>query len=86
MVADGNRKPRYDMVGYLTFTPDGRWPVYAAAKGTKTFTVVEDREGTHPYDAIWLPRGEALRFVAPTRFRYLGVKDGNIYVVEEQLD
>jgi hypothetical protein len=86
VVADGNRKPRYDMVGYLTFTPDGRWPVYAAVKGKKTCTVVEDREATHQYDAIWMPRGEPLRFVGPTRFRYLGVKEGSIYLVEEQLD
>ena len=86
VVADGNRKPRYDMVGYLTFTPDGRWPVYAAVKGKKTFTVVEDKEATHQYDAIWMPRGEPLRFVAPTRFRYLAVKEGSIYLVEESLD
>jgi Tol biopolymer transport system component len=86
VVADGNRKPRYDLVGYLTFTPDGRYPVYAAMKGKKTFTVVEDKETTHQYDAIWMPRGEALRFVGPTRFRYLAVKKGSIYMVEEQLD
>ncbi len=86
VVVDGNRKPRYDMVGYLTFTPDGRWPVYAAVKGKKTFTVVDDREPAQGYDTIWLPRGEALRFFAPTRFRYLAVKDGAIYAVEEQLD
>jgi Tol biopolymer transport system component len=86
VVVDGNRKPRYDMVGYLTFTPDGRYPVYAAIKSKKTFTVVGDKEGTYQYDAIWMPRGEALRFVAPTRFRYLAVKDGNIYAVEEQVE
>ena len=86
VVADGNRKPRYDLVGYLTFTPDGRYPVYAAMKGKKTFTVVEDREASHQYDAIWMPRGETLRFVGPTRFRYLAVKEGSIYMVEEQLD
>jgi len=86
VVADGNRKPRYDLVGYLTFTPDGRYPVYAAMKGKKTCTVVEDREASHQYDAIWMPRGETLRFVAPTRFRYLAVKEGSIYMVEEQLD
>ena len=86
VVADGNRKPRYDMVGYLTFTPDGRSPVYAAVKGKKTVTVVEDKESSHQYDAIWLPRGEPLRFVGPTRFRYLAVKDGNIYQVDEQID
>ena len=76
VVADGNRKPRYDMVGYLTFTPDGRYPVYAAVKGKKTCTVVEDKEATHQYDAIWMPRGEPLRFVGPTRFRYLAAKGG----------
>jgi hypothetical protein len=86
VVVDNMRKPRYDMVGFLTFTPDGRWPVYAAMKGRKTFTVVEDRESSHQYDAIWMPRGEPLRFVSPTRFRYLAVKEGNIYMVEEQLD
>jgi len=86
VVADGNRKPRYDMVGYLTFTPDGRYPVYAAVKGKKTCTVVEDKEASHQYDAIWMPRGEPLRFVGPTRFRYLAVKEGSIYMVEEQLD
>jgi Tol biopolymer transport system component len=86
VVVDGNRKPRYDLVGYVTFTPDGRYPVYAAMKGKKTFTVVEDKEASHQYDAIWMPRGETLRFVGSTRFRYLAVKEGSIYMVEEQLD
>lgn len=86
VVVDGKRKPGYDLVGYLTFTPDGRYPVYAAVKAGKTFTVVEDREAAHQYEAIWLPRGQALRFVGPTRFCYLAVKQGNIYLVQEQLD
>lgn len=85
VVADGKRKPRYDMAGYLTFTPDGRLPVYAAVKDGKAFTVVEDQQSAHHYDEIWMPPGTALLFVSPTRFRYLGVKQDQLFLVEEEL-
>jgi hypothetical protein len=85
-VVDGKRRPRYDMIGYLTFTPDGRSVLYAAIRGKKTFTVVEDKEAAHQYDAIWMPRGGRFTFTAPKKFHYLAVNDGNMVLVEEELD
>jgi len=33
-----------------------------------------------------MPRGGKLTFVSPKRFSYLGVKQGNMYLVEEEVD
>ncbi len=85
-VVDDLRKPRYDMIGYLTFTPDGRSVVYAAIRGKKTFTVVDEKESTAQYDAIWMPRGAKFTFTSPRRFHYLAVKEGRMFLVEEELD
>ena len=86
VVADGKRKPRYDLVGYLTFAPDGRRPVYAATRGNKAFTVVDEKESAVQFDEIWMPPGQPLLFVSPTRFRYLGIRGGKIFSVEESLE
>jgi hypothetical protein len=76
------------MVGYVTFTPDGTSVLYAAIKlkGKKTFTVVDDKEAAHQYDGIWMPRGAKFTFTAPKKFYYLAVKEGNMVLVEEELD
>jgi Tol biopolymer transport system component len=86
VVADGKRRPTYDLAGHLIFAPDGRRPVYAATRGDKATTVVDDQEAAHRYDAIWLPAGEKLIFVSRTKFRYLGLKDGKLFAVEESLE
>ena len=83
-VVDGERQARYDMAGYLTFTPDGR-VVYAATRGDKAFTVVDEKEAAHRYDEIWTTPDARMPFDGPTQFHYLGLKAGNIYLVEEQI-
>ncbi len=86
VVVDGNRRARYDRVGYLTFAPDGRRPVYAATRGAAVFVVVDDRESAHQYEAIWMPRGQSLRFLHRNAIGYLGVRSGQIYRVEDELE
>ena len=86
VVVDAVRKPRYDMVGYLTFTPDGRHYVYAATKDTEAFTVVDDQEAAHRYEAIWTVPDARLIFDAQKKYHYLGLKEGNLYLVEEETD
>lgn len=83
-VVEGTRLPRYDMAGYLTFSPLGR-AVYAATRGEKAFTVVEDQEAAHHYQEIWTSPAAKLVFDDPQRFHYLGLKDGQIFLVEEEL-
>lgn len=83
-VVEGARLPRYDMAGYLTFSPNGR-AVYAATRGEKAFTVVEDQEAAHHYQEIWTSPNAKLNFDDPQRFHYLGLKQGQIFLVEEEL-
>lgn len=83
-VIEGRRLPRYDMAGYLTFSPNGR-AVYAATRGDKAFTVVEDQEAAHHYQEIWTSPDAKLNFDDPQRFHYLGLKEGQIFLVEEEL-
>lgn len=85
-VVDGKRKPRYDLVGYLTFTPDGSRTVYIAVRGNEAFTVVDDREAAHRYEGVWNVRGRKLLFDTRRRFHYMAVKDGSMYLVEEEID
>jgi len=85
-VVDNNRKPRFDAVGYLNFSPDSQSPVYAAIAGAKAFTVVEDKPALHQYDAIWLAHGAKLPFDSRRGFHYLAVKDDSIYLVEEEVE
>lgn len=83
-VVEGRRLPRYDMAGYLTFSPNGR-AVYAATRGDKAFTVVEDQEAAHHYREIWTSPDAKLHFDDPQRFHYLGLREGQIFLVEEEL-
>ena len=85
IVGPKQSKP-YDMAAYLNFTPDSRHYIFAATKGEVAFSVVDDRESTHQYDAIWNVRDGKLPIDSPTRFHYLAVKQGNIYLVEEELE
>jgi hypothetical protein len=82
---DGKRRRRYDRASYLAFAPEGHTPVYAAARDRKVFTVVDDDEAAHHYDAIWMPPGEKLRFVGRKTFRYLALRGDGLYRVEEEL-
>ncbi|MBN2477525.1 MAG: PD40 domain-containing protein [Pirellulales bacterium] len=86
VVVDGRRNRRYDMVGYLTFTPDGAHYVYAATRGKEAFTVVDDQEAARRYEAIWTVPEARLPFDSAKRFHYLGLKQGNVYLVEEDVD
>jgi hypothetical protein len=86
VVVDGKRKGRYAMVGYLTFSPDGRHYAYAATQEDEAFTVVDDQEAAHRYDAIWNAGGEKLRFDHRKKFHYMAIKEGNILLVEEEVD
>ena len=83
-VVEGERLPRYDMAGYLTFSPSGR-AVYAATRGDKAFTVVEDQEAAHHYEEIWTSPDAKLIFDDAQRFHYLGLKQGQLFLVEEEL-
>lgn len=83
---DGKRKPRYDMIGYLTFSPDNRRFVYAATRGDKAFTVVDEAEAAHQYTIILNPPDTRLIFDTRKRFHYMAVKDGNLYLVEEDME
>jgi len=85
-VVDGKRKPRYDLVGYLTFTPDGSRTVYIAVSGDEAFTVVDDQQAAHRYEGVWNVRGRKLLFDTRRRFHYMAVKDGNMYLVEEEIE
>jgi hypothetical protein len=80
------RKSRYDMVAYLTFTPDGKQFVYAATSGKTAFTVVGDREAAHRYDAIWTVPEARFLFDGPKTFHYLALKEGNVYLVQEEIE
>lgn len=85
-VIDGKRKQRYDMVGYLGFTPEGNKHLYAATQGGKVFTVVDEKEAAHRYDAIWTVPEARLLFDGRRKFHYLAVKEGNVYSVEEDVE
>ncbi len=86
VVVDEKRRHRYDLVGYLTFTPDNRAPVYVAMNSKKAFTVVNEAEAARQYDGIWNVRGEKLIFDSPKKFHYLGVREGKMYLVEEETE
>jgi len=86
VVIDGNRKPRYDMVAYLNFSPDSRHYAHVALSGGETFTVVDDRPAAHRYKSVWNPPGEKLLFDYRDQFRYIAVKEDQIYLVEEKID
>jgi dipeptidyl aminopeptidase/acylaminoacyl peptidase len=80
------KKTGYEMVGYLTFTPDNAHFVYAASDLRQAFTVIDDREATHRYDSIWNVQGARLLFDSHKSFHYMAIKDGNIILVEEEVD
>ena len=87
VVIDGKRKQRYDRVGYLNFSPDAEHFLYAATRGNDAaFTVVDDLEAAHHYDSIWNVRGQNLLFDQRKEFHYLGLKQGSIFLVEEDFD
>ena len=86
VVVDGKRNPRYEMVGYLTFSPDNRNYVYAAIAEGRALTVVNQQQGMHRYDSIWTVPEARLLLDDRKTFRYLGVKEDKIYLVEEQID
>jgi WD40 repeat protein len=87
VVVDGKRKERYDRVGYLNFSPDAEHFAYAATRGNAAaFTVVDDLEAAHHYEAIWNVRGQKLLFDQRKKFHYLGLKQGSIFLVEEEID
>lgn len=80
------RLRRFDRVGYLTFNPDGDKCVYAATSGKQVFSVVDDLEAAHRYDAIWSPHGQKLVFDNYKKFHYLGVKKDQVFLVEEETE
>lgn len=89
-VIDGKRKPRYDMVAYLTFTPDSRTYAYAAVKVAlkppKAFSVVDDKDSDRLFDEIWNPPGVRLLFDSPKKFHYMAIKENQLFQVEEEID
>lgn len=85
-VIDGARKPRYTMVGYLTFTSDSRHYVYIALNETDAFTVVDDLRAAHRYDSVWNPPGAKILLDYRDQFHYIAVKDDEIFLVEEEID
>jgi len=82
----GSRKKRYELVGYLNFSPDNDHFVYAATDEEKSYTVVDEQEAAHRYDAIWNVQDQKLIFDGFKKFHYLGVKGNKIYLVQEELD
>ncbi|MDD4267376.1 MAG: hypothetical protein PHO07_04985 [Pirellulales bacterium] len=86
VVVDGLRKARYTMVGYLTFTPDGRHYAHTALDKTGAFSVVDGRAAAHRYESIWNPPGAQLLFDYRDRFHYLAVKEGEAFLVEEKIE
>jgi hypothetical protein len=86
VVVDGKRGRRYDMVGYLTFSPDGKHYVYAATQGADAFTVVDGHEAAHRYQSIWTLPDARLPFDSRRKFHYLAVKEGSMFLVEEELE
>jgi len=84
-VVGNTRGKAYDMAGYLAFTPDSRHYVYAATEGEAAFTVVDGREADHRYQAIWNVPQSGLLFDSATKFHYLALKDGGVYLVEEEI-
>ncbi len=60
--------------------------VYAATRGKKAFTVVDDKESSQQFDAIWMPPTRQLLFSSRTKFFYLAEKEGSLYRIEEELD
>lgn len=82
----GARKRRYELVGYLNFSPDGNHYVYAASSESKAFTVVDELEAAQGYDAIWSVRGQKMLFDTYKQFHYMAVKNGKIFLVEEETD
>lgn len=47
MVVDGQQGPRFDSVGYLQFTTDGRW-AYPGTRGDRSFAVIDGIEHECP--------------------------------------
>lgn len=86
VVIDAARKPRYDMVGYLSFSPRGDHYVYAATRGKEAFTVVDEQEADHRYEAIWTVPEARLIFDSPRQFHYLAIRGGTLLLVEEEID
>ncbi len=82
-VVGGKRSEPYDMIGYLNFTPDGRHTVFAATKDTHAFTVVDGREASRHFDAIWNPPDRRLIFSTEEAFHYMAIEDNAMYLVEE---
>ncbi len=74
------------MVGYLTFSSDAQHYVYAATDGRQSFTVVDDREARHRYEAIWTVAESRFLFEGRSEFQYMALKEGRIYLVEERID
>jgi WD40 repeat protein len=85
-IAGDKRKSPYDMLGYLTFAPDGRRFVCAATAGKAAFTIYNGIEANHRYEAIWSVPDARFVFDGPKKFHYLGIKAGNIYLVEEEIE
>ena len=44
------------------------------------------RKPSHRYESIWNIQGTRLLFDSRKKFHYLALKEGNIYLVEEELD
>jgi hypothetical protein len=85
-IVGDKRKSPYDMLGYLSFAPDGRRFVCAATAGKSAFTLYNGVEARHRYEAIWSVPDARFVFDGPKQFHYLGIKGGNIYLVEEEIE
>jgi len=76
----------YEGIGLVpVFSPDSRHVAYVAQSGKGQCVVVDGREGKG-YDSIVTIGGGTALFDSPRTFRYLAVKQKEIYSVEERIE
>jgi hypothetical protein len=80
VVIDGKEGKKYDSVGHLTVSPDGKTVVYTARLGDRQVTVAGEKEGKLYYGIA------PIVFDSSNRFHYLATDAaGSRYLVEETL-
>ena len=82
VVVDGKAGKSYDGTGEPIFSPDSQHVIYGAKEGNRYIVVKDEKEG-NPFDGIVSTGKESEIVVSADHFNYLGLRDNEIYSVEE---